>query len=73
LKDDFKVDNVEIRIEVDYNAPSDPPTGKTWGYIDHQSMPAENPDNASMFFSKAALRDFLYCRDSEIHGDNDNH
>ena len=42
------------------------------GYIDHQSS-AEEGENIEMFGSKEAMFNFLFCVDSEIHLDNDNH
>ena len=42
------------------------------GYIDHQSA-AHEGENIEMFDSKDMLRRFLFCSDSFIQLDNDNH
>ena len=43
-----------------------------YGYIDHQSAIFEDPDNARMFKTKKALRDFLTNSGSYIDNSNDN-
>ncbi len=42
------------------------------GYIDHQSSSREG-SNTEIFENEDALRRFLFCQDSSIHLDNDNH
>jgi hypothetical protein len=42
-----------------------------YAYIDHQSI--EGSDNMEMFNSEDDLKQFLFCKDSYIQLDNDNH
>lgn len=43
-----------------------------WGYIDHASAACES-ENIEMFKNKEELKAFLFCEDSYIQCDNDNH
>ena len=47
-------------------------TGADIGYIDHQSSASEGR-NTEMFEDDDSLRRFLFCPDSYIETDNDNH
>lgn len=46
--------------------------GKVWCYIDHQSAASEG-SNTEIFESVENMERFLFCEDSSIHLDNDNH
>jgi hypothetical protein len=78
LKKDFGVDDVIINLELDNVAELNGdiyyknPYNKVFAYIDHQSEPNEKPENAAMFKNKKTLRNWLYSKDSEIIGGNDN-
>jgi hypothetical protein len=61
LKETLKVHEINWNIDLTSNN----------FYIDHQSSAVEG-ENLEMFESKEALRDFIFCPDSEIHTDNDN-
>ena len=43
-----------------------------WGYIDHQSAACDG-ENIEIFENKEVLKRFLFCEDSKIVLDNDNH
>lgn len=43
------------------------------GYIDHQSSACEGKNFQEIFESEFALKQFIFCRKSYIHTDNDNH
>jgi hypothetical protein len=43
-----------------------------YAYIDHQSSSSEG-SNTEIFDNEDTLRRFLFCEDSSIHLDNDNH
>lgn len=43
-----------------------------WGYIDHQSGPSEGGECGEAFQSETNLRQFIFCRASVLHTDNDN-
>ena len=44
--------------------------GKDWGYVDHQSL---GQGNAEMYENEHRLKQFLFCDESYINNDNDNH
>lgn len=75
LKKRFNCDSVVWMISTTYDCEDAEVSeyGKlVWGYIDHQSSSAEG-DNTEMFDNEDSLEKFLFCEDSYIQGDNDNH
>ena len=68
IKKNLKIDWIDWNIDNDYKAGD----GKVYGYIDHQSSSCEG-ENIEMFTSSSKLEKFLFCEDSKIHTDNDNH
>ncbi len=64
LKNNLNVKNVEVNINVDYNAGD-------YAYIDHQSA-AYKGRNIEMFTSERTLTCFLFNNHSYIQGGNDN-
>jgi len=65
LKDFTGCDNIEWKIEIDYNA------GENYGYIDHQSSAVEGK-NLEIFDNELKLKNFLFDCDSYIQTGNDN-
>ena len=65
LKDFTGCNNIEWKIEIDYNA------GENYGYIDHQSSAVEG-QNLEMFDNEQKLKNFLFDCDSYIKTGNDN-
>lgn len=75
LKEHFKCSSIFYLIDESYSCDENEstPYGKwVYGYIDHQSTAAES-SNGSIYDSADELERFLFCKDSYIQGDNDNH
>jgi hypothetical protein len=68
LKEDLHIEKIVNNLQLD----SEGNPAKSFAYIDHQSTPNENYDNAYMFKDKELLRNFLYNKRSYIQGGNDN-
>lgn len=67
LKESMHVTEFIWNLTDDYDSED-----KTYGYIDHASAAGEG-QNLEMFESEEEMRKFLFCNDSKIHTDNDNH
>jgi len=64
LKKDFCLTHVDIRFNDD--------NMNDVGYIDHQSGPADRPENFEFFKNEDSLRQWLYASGSQILCGNDN-
>lgn len=72
LKKHFRCDKIVYMITDDWQGSTNEYGEVKYGYIDHGSSASEG-ENIEMFASSSALERFLFCSDSYIRGDNDNH